>query len=364
MAHLLQTLVSFTVVLGVLVFIHELGHYIAARACGVYVEAFSIGFGPALLSWTARSGTVWKLSALPLGGYVKMHGMSLSTLDEAAQDGEAFRADQAYFRKSVWQRMVIAAAGPVANFLLAFVLLTALWGSVGQDVLLPVVGSVEPGSAAASAGLQPGDEIRAIDGQAIASFEALRDAVSGSAGRELALEVHRGAADLNMAVRVGSEDGIGRLGVRPSGKSARVRYGLLRAIAEGANQTWSTISQVVQGLVHILSTGRGANELGGVITIAKMSGQVAQLGIVTFIMFIALLSVNLGIVNLLPIPILDGGHLMFYAAEALRGKPVPPRAQEYGYRVGFAIIAMVFVFVSFNDLVRAGAFRWFSHLTG
>ncbi len=363
MAHLLQTLASFALVLGVLVFVHELGHYIAARACGVYVEAFSIGFGRPLLSWTARSGTVWKIGILPLGGYVKMHGMSLDTRDEAASDAASFRDDEAYFRKSVWSRMLIAAAGPIANFLLAFVLFTTLYAAVGREVPLPVVGQVVPGSAAAAADLKPGDDIVAVDGSPVTTFEALRDRIAVAPGRDLALAVRRGAADLTLRVHVADEDGAGRLGVT-SGRTERIHLSPVGAVAAGGGQTWFVFAATFKGLWHILTTGHGVADLGGPIMIAQLSGKVAALGALSLVTFIALLSVNLGLVNLLPIPILDGGHLMFYAAEALRGRPVPARAQEYGYRLGFAIIASVFVFVSFNDLVHTGALRWVSRLVG
>lgn len=361
--HLLQTLAAFALVLGVLVFVHEYGHYLAARACGVFVETFSIGFGRALARWTASNGTVWKIGILPLGGYVKMHGMAIDARDEASADAAAFRAGEAYFKKSVGQRAAIAAAGPVANFLLTFVLFSALFAAVGQDVPLPVVGGVLAGSPAATAGLQPGDEIRNVDGRPMATFQQLRDVVAASAGRTLTLAVHRGALDLTVPVTIRAEEGAGRLGVT-SGRSMQKHVGPIAAIAAGAAQTWTTIAQTFAGLAHILRTGEGASDLGGPILIAQLAGQVAQLGVAKLITFMALLSVNLGLVNLLPIPVLDGGHLMFYAAEAVRGRPVPVRAQEYGYRIGFAIIAMVFVFVSFNDLVRAGAFRWVSHLAG
>jgi regulator of sigma E protease len=350
----------------VLVFVHELGHYIAARACGIYVEAFSIGFGPAMASWTARSGTVWKVCVLPLGGYVKMHGMSVSTIDEAKEDEAVFRDGEAYFQKSVWKRMIVAAAGPAANFVLAVVLFSALYGAIGQEVPLPVIGQVQAGSAAAQAGLQANDEIRAVDGVAVSKFEDLRKIVAGSPNKALSLSVHRGTQDLILPVHIaatGPNGSDGRLGVT-SGRNIRISLNPLQAIAAGGAQTWDVLRQTVAGLSHIVSSGQGADQLGGPLMIARLSGQVAQLGVASLVNFIALLSVNLGLVNLLPIPILDGGHLLFYVAEALRGRPVPPRAQEYGYRVGFAIIASLFVFVSWNDLVHAGAFKWVAHLVG
>jgi regulator of sigma E protease len=364
--HLLQTLASFALVLGILVSIHELGHYFAARWAGIKVEAFSIGFGPALKSWVDRRGTVWKICALPLGGYVKMYGMSPDARAEAEAAGEVFNEREAYSAKPVAKRAIVAAAGPVANFLLAIVLFGALLATVGKQIPLPVVGEVVANTAAANAGLQPGDEIRAVDGTPIATFLDLRRVVGASADHDLKLTIHRGAANIVVPVHILSSGGIhpvGKLGVT-SGKSETVRVGVAGALVGGVQQTWDMVDQTVAGLAAIVTTGQGADDLGGPIMIAHLSGEVAQLGIVSLISFIALLSVNLGLVNLLPIPVLDGGHLMFYAAEALRGRPVPPRAQEYGYRVGICFIACVFVFVSWNDLVREGAFKWVAHLAG
>jgi regulator of sigma E protease len=364
--HLLQTLASFALVLGVLVSIHELGHYAAARWAGIKVEAFAIGFGPALKSWIDRRGTVWKICALPLGGYVKMYGMSPDARAEAEAAGEIFNERDAYSSKPVGKRAIVAAAGPVANFLLAIVLFAALLATVGKQIPLPVVGEVVANTAAAAAGLQPGDEIRDVNGKPVATFTELRSVISDSPDQELRLTVHRGAADIVVPVHIQSSGGIhpvGRLGVT-SGKTQTVRVGLAGALVGGVRQTWDMVAQTVAGLATIVTTGRGADDLGGPIMIAHLSGEVVQLGIVSLVSFIALLSVNLGLVNLLPIPVLDGGHLLFYAAEALRGRPVPPRAQEYGYRVGICFIACVFVFVSWNDLVREGAFKWVAHLAG
>jgi len=365
--HLVQTLASFALVLGILVSIHELGHYFAARWCGIGVEAFSLGFGPALKSWVDRRGTVWKISALPLGGYVKMYGMSPTARQDAADAGEPFRDSDAYSEKSVGRRAFVAAAGPIANFLLAIVLFSALLITIGRQVPLPVVGQIMEHSAAAQAGLRVGDEITAVDGVAVHKFVDLRDIIAADPGHDVKLSVTRGAERLVLPAHVqvagGAAGPVGRLGVI-SGKSAVESVGPVEAVVGGVTQTWDLLRQTLAGLVNIVTSGQGADELGGPIMIAHLSGQVAQLGLGSLLTFIALLSVNLGLVNLLPIPVLDGGHLMFYAAEAIRGRPVPPRAQEYGYRVGIALIACVFVFVSWNDLVREGAFHWVARLRG
>jgi regulator of sigma E protease len=365
--HTLHTLASFALVLGVLVFIHELGHYLAARWRGIHVEAFSIGFGPALLAWTDGHGTVWKLCALPLGGFVKMHGMAVNIADENAIDQTVTRPGEAYFEKTVLSRSIVTAAGPIANFVLAAVLFTALYAAIGQQVPLPVIGDITPGSSAAVAGLKTGDLVRTVDGQRMMEFDDLRRVVAANAGHTLSFSVHRGTADITVPVLIEpatpGDMSVGRLGVK-SGEIATVRLGLGAALAAGLTQTWQVLWQTLLGLVHIITTGHGVNELGGPIAIADLSGKVADLGVASMVSFIAMLSINLGLVNLLPIPILDGGHLMFYAAEALRGRPLPARALDYGYRVGFAIIGSLFIFISWNDLVHTGAVRWVSHLIG
>jgi regulator of sigma E protease len=370
LTHTAQTLGSFALVLGILVSIHELGHYAAARWCKVKIEAFSIGFGPALKSWTDRHGTVWKLCALPLGGYVKMHGMGgeEDQGETEAETAEEFHPHLAFTHKKVWQRAVIAAAGPAANFVLAVVLFTALQFSLGTNVPLAYVGDVRPGTAAAEAGLLKGDQILAVDGTKVDNFLDLQHIIGGEAGQVVTLSLRRDNKDITATVHVRGEGVFfktGRLGVASNPDHAvLISRSLPEALVGGASQTWALVVATFAGLVGLITTGDGAGDLGGPIAIAHLSGQVAQLGLASLVNFIAMLSVNLGLLNLLPIPILDGGHLLFLGAEALRGRPVPARAQEYGYRLGMAIIATVFIFVSVNDLARYGAFSWMRHLTG
>ncbi len=366
----LQMIASRALVLGILVFIHELGHYLAARWRGIHVEAFSIGFGPALASWTDRHETVWKLSLLPLGGFVKMHGMALDVGAERASDRAAIRRGQAFFEKSLASRAIVVAAGPLANFLLAAVLFSGLFAVVGRPVALPnppaVLGEVASGSSAAEAGLQPGDTIRAIDGAPVATFEDMRRIVAGSPGRTLSLLVHRGAADLTVKATIKAKPGdasVGQLGVAVGGETIE-RLSPGAAIVAGFERTGAVLWQTLAGLGHIIFTGQGVHDLAGPIGVVVLSGQVAKLGLAAVVAFTAFLSINLGLVNLLPIPVLDGGHLMFYAAEAIRGRPLPTRALEYGYRLGFAFIASFFLFISWNDLVHTGAVRWVAHLIG
>jgi len=371
MMHFLQTIGSFLLVLGVLVFFHELGHYLAARWRGIHVEAFSIGFGPALLSWTDRHDTVWKICVLPLGGFVKMHGMALDVGDERATDQAAIRQGHTFFEKSVGSRAIVIAAGPLANFVLAGVLYTALFATVGRPVLVAdppaLVGDVAAGSSAAAAGLKPGDAIQAIDGVKITAFQDMRRIVSTSAGHTLIMQIRRGTQDLTVPVQIhpatpGNMQ-VGRLGVTAGGAVTRERLGPFSAVWAGFTQMAQVLWLTLLGLAHLF-TREGVRDLAGPIGIAVMSGQMAQHGAASLVEWIAAVSINLGLVNLLPVPILDGGHLLFYGVEAARGRPLPARAQEYGYRLGIAVIGTLFLFSMRNDLVNTGAVRWVAHLIG
>jgi len=363
----LRTGAAFVVVLGVLVFIHELGHYLAARWRGVKVEVFSIGFGKSITQWTDSTGTVWKLAWLPLGGYVKMHGQ------ERPEDvSDAVRASwipgRTFHEKTVLSRAIIVAAGPIANFLLAMVLFTALFMAVGRPVTLPVIGEVLPDSAAFRGGLVAEDRIESIDGKAIRTFEDIQTIVVANPARTLSIVVRRGTETKTLSVLTGARDAgggkqAGLLGVR----GGRVEYQSVApvdALVGGVKQTWSITADTFSGVAQMISGRRGTEELGGPLRIAQISGQVAELGIASLISFIAVLSVNLGLINLFPIPILDGGHLLFYLAEAIRGRPLPPKAQEYGFRAGLAVLASLFIFATWNDLSHIGLFRWVAGLIG
>ncbi len=281
--HLAQTLVIFAFVLGVLVFIHEMGHYLAARACGITVEAFSLGFGPAIRSWPDRRGTIWKICILPLGGYVKMYGMSPEARAEADAAGEVYRAGEAYCEKPVWQRSIVAAAGPVANFVLAIVLFGALLAFTGRQVALPVVGLVIPNSAAAHAGLQAGDKILSVNGQAVSEFDQLRHVVVANANKDVTLALHRGSTDLTVVAHIlAGPTGAGILGVQ-SGDVRIEPVSLPHAFIGGFTQTWDLLNQIVLGLVSLVTGQTSADNLGGVISIADMSGRAARLGLTALI---------------------------------------------------------------------------------
>ena len=358
-----RTVVSFLVVLGVLVFVHEMGHYLAARWRGVHVEAFSIGFGTPFARWTDRVGTEWRLCWLPLGGYVKLHGQERPE-DVPPEVRAAWQPGRTFHGKSVLSRAIVVSAGPVANFVLAAVLFSisfAVQGEPGD----PVVHSIIPDSAAEHAGLQPGDRIETINSRKISNFEDIVRIVSVSPGKPLQMQILRGGADQTVDVTPASQDdgGGGKLGVL--GISGALRpVGPVGAVADGIRHTWDVAVQTLAGVWQIIVGQRGTAGLGGPLRIAQLSGQVAQNGIASLVSFIALLSVNLGLINLFPIPILDGGHLVFYLLEALRGRPLPARAQEYGFRAGLALIACLFVFVTWNDLTSFGLFRWVAGLAG
>ncbi|GAC1348481.1 MAG: RIP metalloprotease RseP [Acetobacteraceae bacterium] len=352
---------AFLLVLGVLVFVHELGHYLAARWRGIHVETFSIGFGRALLSWTDRVGTVWKLAWIPLGGYVKLHGQERpeDVSDEVRagwQDGRTFNG------KPVLSRAIVVAAGPVANFLLAAVLFAVLFATAGRPVSVPVIGEVLADSAAAKAGLLVGDRVVSIDDAPVSRFEDLKRIISAAPDRVLQVRVRRDGQEQTIPVLAGSQAASagrreGVLGVK-GGAAEFNRLDPVAALGAGLVQTWDVTVQTVHGLGQMLSGQRNADELSGPLGIAQLSGQVASLGLASLVSFIAVLSVNLGLINLFPIPVLDGGHLVFFAVEALRGRPVPPRVQEFGFRAGFAVLAGLFVFATWNDLSHMGLFRW------
>jgi regulator of sigma E protease len=367
MSDFVRSALSFVVVLGVLVFVHEFGHYLAARWRGVHVEAFSIGFGQALYSWTDRLGTVWKVAWIPLGGYVKMHGQERPE-DVSPEDRAKWIPGRTFHEKSVASRAIVVAAGPIANFLLAAVLFAALFATAGRPVMQPVVSEVVADSAAAHAGLQGGDRIVAIDGTPVATFEDIQKIVSVRPGQTMPVVVDRDGTQktLSVTTEAHAEKGgapIGMLGIK-GGQVTYQRVSLPAAVVGGIAQTWEVTRQTFDGLAQMISGQRGTEDLGGPLRIAQLSGQVAQLGLASLVSFIAVLSVNLGLINLFPIPILDGGHLLFYAAEAIRGRPIPQRAQEYGFRAGLALLAALFMFATWNDLTHLGIFRWVAGLIG
>ena len=358
-----RTVASFLLVLGVLVFIHEMGHYLAARWRGVHVEAFSIGFGKPVARWTDRVGTEWRLCWLPLGGYVKLHGQERPE-DVSPATRAGWQAGRTFHEKPVLSRAIVVAAGPVANFVLAAALFSVMFGIQGEPGD-PVVQTVLPHSAAEAAGLRDGDRVTTIDDRKINTFQDISRVVSANPGVKLRIGIDRSGQEQTLDVTPTAEDdgGGGKLGLLGIGGALRP-VGLVGAVLDGVQHTYDVAVQTLAGVWQIITGQRGASGLGGPLKIAQLSGQVAQHGAGSLVTFIALLSVNLGLINLFPIPILDGGHLVFYAAEAIRGRPLPPRAQEIGFRAGLALIACLFIFATWNDLTSFGLFRWMAGLIG
>ncbi|MBN9434278.1 MAG: RIP metalloprotease RseP [Bosea sp.] len=360
-------LIPFLFVLTTVVFVHELGHFLVARWCGVRVKAFSIGFGPELFGFDDRHGTRWKLSAIPLGGYVRFFGDedAASTPDRAALDAltEEERSTT-FFGKSVWQRAAIVAAGPIANFILAIAIFAAIFTLYGREVTTARVDQVVAGSVAEKAGFRPGDLIRTIDGSRIETFNDLQRIVSTSADRPLTIVVERDGAPVTLEAtperrevtdRFGNIHRIGQLGLSrdTSGGNVTVeRYSLPEAIVMGAEETWMVVDRTFAYIGGLFAGRESTDELGGPIRVAQVSGQVATLGFVALVNLAAILSVSIGLLNLFPVPMLDGGHLLFYLVEAVRGRPLSPKVQDFGFRIGLAAIVMLMLFTTFNDIWR------------
>lgn len=351
--------VAFVFILTVVVFIHEMGHYLIARRNGVRVEVFSIGFGPELFGWQDRAGTRWKVSVLPLGGYVKMFGEHSGA---GAGDRPMTPEEEAvsFPAKSLGQRAAIVVSGPLANFVLAIALLAGLFTFVGQPFTAPIVGVVEEESAAEAGGLQPGDRVLVINGHRIERFEDIQHIVQVGLGEPLTIVVERDGREVTLFAtpkviehtdRFGNTYEIGRLGIRSGGVNY-VRHDPLSAVWHATEAAVNFAGMTLKGLAQMIAGTRSADDLRGPIGILQLSGQVAQMGLVPVIQFMAWLSLALGLINLFPIPVLDGGHLLFYAVEAVLGRPLGARAQEYGLRIGLALVLTLIVFVTWNDLVR------------
>jgi regulator of sigma E protease len=449
-----ENIVTFLVVLTVLVFVHELGHYLVARWSGVRIETFSIGFGPELFGWYDRRGTRWRFSALPVGGYVKMFGDAdpSSLPGEELQTMTAEERAVSFHHKPLAARAAVIAAGPGANFIFTIAVLTVLFATYGQPTTPPIVGAVPPDSAAAAAGLQAGDTILSVDGQKVRRFEEIQEVLEVNTGTPVPLLVRRNGAELNLTAtpkvetttdrsgnkmtsvsldfdrftppevgqvmggsaaavaglqpgdvfqsvdgtpvsrfedlqrlvqqdidstplsvtlkrgdetktlsitpklseRVdanGEKHSIGLLGVSP--RPVYVQRSVGGAVVAASQETWSMGTTILKAIGQMIGGTRNTDEIGGPLRIVQMSGQVVQgTGLLGLIVFMASLSVNLGLINLFPIPVLDGGHLLFYAAEALRGRPLGQRAQEFGFRVGLAIVLTLMVFATWNDLAQ------------
>lgn len=359
--------VPFLFVLTIIVFFHELGHFLVARWCGVKVDAFSIGFGKELIGRTDSHGTRWKLSAIPLGGYVKFAGdeNAASVPDRAAIAAMSDEERRTSFAaKPVWQRAAVVVAGPVANFLLAIAIFAVLLSVYGRPVTEARVDGLEPGGAAATAGFEIGDVIVAIDGQPIDSFGGVQRVVSTSAGETLAVMVERGGEKVMLSVvpratemtdRFGNVQRIGVLGIRrdvSAGGITTQTYSVPESVVEGVRETWFVVDRTVDYIAKVVTGREKADQLGGTIRMAEVSGQVAREGMVALLNLAAVFSVSIGLLNLLPVPMLDGGHLAYYAIEAVMRRPLSAKAQDVGFRIGLVLVLLLMVFATWNDIVH------------
>jgi regulator of sigma E protease len=360
-------IVPFLFVLTIVVFFHELGHFLVARLCGIKVLAFSIGFGPEILGFNDRYGTRWKIAAVPLGGYVKFFGddnaASVPDQDALAAMSEEEKRDS-FANQKVGSRAAVVVAGPVANFILAIAIFAAIFTIYGKQTTSARVDAVQPNSAASAAGFKPGDLVVSIDGDKVASFSDMQRIVSVSAGETLTIQVDRDGKLVTLKATpalkslkdaFGNEHRLGVLGISRSMRPGDIKtekVGPLKAVVLGAQETWFVVDRTLSYIGGVFTGREAADELGGPIRIAQVSGQVATIGFAALIHLTAVLSVSIGLLNLFPIPLLDGGHLLFYGIEAVRGRPLSERAQEVGFRIGLAIVVMLMIFATFNDILR------------
>jgi regulator of sigma E protease len=361
---------AFLFVITLVVFFHELGHFLVARAFGVKVDVFSVGFGKEIFGWNDRRGTRWKVSWLPIGGYVKFAGDAdaASRPDpDAASKMTLSEREGALMFKPVGQRALVAASGPLANFALAIVLLTGIFMYTGQAEVAPIIGQVTAGSPAAAAGILPGDRVTKVDSTKITDFQQLPQIISVASGEPLAIGIHRGNRDLTIWVapkRMHTRDILGNnvnqmvIGVRPDPNApiTHENYGPVGAFKAATAETWNIMTTTVVGIGRMITGHGGADQLSGPVGIAKMTRQVADIGFLPLLNLVAILSVSIGLANLFPIPLLDGGHLLYYGCEAVLGRPLGERAQDVGFRLGLVLVLGLMLLTTWNDLVRLNLF--------
>jgi regulator of sigma E protease len=367
---LIGYIIPFLFVLTIVVFFHELGHFLVARWAGVKVLTFSLGFGPELAGFNDRHGTRWKISAIPLGGYVKFFGDDSEASTPSTEALAHMTAEEqagSFHHKKVGPRAAIVAAGPIANFILAIVIFTCLFTFFGKPSTTARVDKIEANSAAAKAGFEVGDIVTAIDGKTIGSFSDMQRIVSVHAGDQLTFTIKRGDSTLQLKGTpeqrevkdpFGNAHRLGVLGITRAtaqGDVVTERVDPATAAWLGVKETWFVIDRTLAYIGGVFTGREAADQVGGPLRIAQISGQVATIGFTALVHLAAVLSISIGLLNLFPVPLLDGGHLLFYAVEAVRGRPLSNRAQEMGFRIGLGLVLMLMVFATYNDILHLAA---------
>src|SRR5215218_8439320 len=368
---LIGYIVPFLFVLTIVVFFHELGHFLVARWAGVKVLTFSLGFGPELVGFNDRHGTRWKISAIPLGGYVKFFGDESEASTPASAESLAGMTEEeragSFHHKKVGARAAIVAAGPIANFILAIVIFTCLFTFFGKPSTTARVDKIEANGAAAKAAFQVGDVVTVIDGKTIGSFSDMQRIVGVHAGDELTFTVKRGDSTLQLKATpeqrevkdpFGNAHRLGVLGITRAtapGDVVTERVDPATALWLGVKETWFVVDRTLAYIGGVFTGREAADQVGGPLRIAQISGQVATIGLAALVHLAAVLSISIGLLNLFPVPLLDGGHLLFYAVEAVRGRPLSDRAQEMGFRIGLGLVLMLMVFATYNDILHLAA---------
>ena len=367
---LIGYIIPFLFVLTIVVFFHELGHFLVARWCGVKVLTFSLGFGPELAGFNDRHGTRWKISAIPLGGYVKFFGDDTEASTPSTEALAGMSAEEragSFHHKKVGPRAAIVAAGPIANFILAIVIFTCLFTFFGRPSTTARVDKIEANGAAAKAGFQIGDVVTAIDGKTIGSFSDMQRVVGVHAGVQLNFTIKRGNSTLQLKATpeqrevkdpFGNAHRLGVLGITRAtspGDVVTERVDPATAMWLGVKETWFVVDRTLAYIGGVFTGREAADQVGGPIRIAQISGQVATIGLTALVHLAAVLSISIGLLNLFPVPLLDGGHLLFYAVEAVRGRPLSNRAQEMGFRIGLGLVLMLMVFATYNDILHLAA---------
>jgi|TARA_B100001105_G_scaffold1546_1_gene1107 regulator of sigma E protease len=362
---LAQYFLAFSFLITVVVFFHELGHYLIARFCGIGVETFSIGMGKQLWGRHDKSGTLWRVALLPIGGYVKFYGdADLTGKKSPNLDLREDKDDKNFHTKSVWKKIATTAGGPIFNFLLAIIIFAGIFIYRGESIVQPFIGEVLENSPAHNFGLKKGDEIISINGQDIFSFNELRSFVIENPEKELTINIVRDGSTITVSLfpelivdkdRFGTEYKIGRIGVMamqdPSYHSVR-DHNIISGFYRGIEETFNLSGKILSYLKNLFLGRESINQIGGPIKIVQITGEISNYGIIPLLSLVAAISINLGIMNLLPIPVLDGGHLLYYSIEVLFGKPLNPKAQEIGMQIGMTILIALMLFVTFLDISR------------